>query len=39
MDRHQVFDPGGYTKSGVYEGEGFYNVIFQELLEPRTHHW
>ncbi|KAG4287620.1 penicillin-binding protein [Fusarium proliferatum] len=26
-------------QGGVHEGEEFYNVIFQELLEPKTRHW
>ncbi|KAF5724111.1 C4-dicarboxylate transport mae1 [Fusarium mundagurra] len=26
-------------QGGVREGEEFYNVIFQELLEPKTRHW
>ncbi|PNP80685.1 hypothetical protein FNYG_06284 [Fusarium nygamai] len=25
-------------QGGVYKGEEFYNVIFQELLEPKTRH-
>ncbi|KAF5983926.1 penicillin-binding protein [Fusarium bulbicola] len=26
-------------QGGVHEGEEFYNVIFQELLEPKARHW
>ncbi|VTT65706.1 unnamed protein product [Fusarium fujikuroi] len=26
-------------QGGVHEGEEFYNVIFQEILEPKTRHW
>ncbi|KAF5641349.1 penicillin-binding protein [Fusarium sp. NRRL 25303] len=26
-------------QGGVHEGEEFYNVIFHELLEPKTRHW